>query len=174
MAEDANSSGLTQKPSPRDRELGAIAQYELRASLDLAEAARKYGHSEPAALLQWVSQVVVLLTDKDAAARWFATKSQSYKAFEGREVGGFLYRKVDFYPLSDLGNEAAVVVSHNEIEETQFVDTYVNVRIGRLFGGVGASTYKELEVRGDLVELARRLVARMEALSVEGEQANAS
>jgi hypothetical protein len=148
-----------------DRELGGIAQYELRFS---------FPHGAVAALdedqlsrLTEVTQVVVLLSDADAAARWLMTKTRRLEDLEGQEVDGHLYGKVDVdITLTGLGDEAAVVVAHTEVGRagTPSCETYINFRAGRLFGSVGASTYKELEVRPQLRELAEAFLSRMESI----------
>jgi hypothetical protein len=168
LREDERMSGLVSATSPGDRELGAIAQYELRFSLS-GEAPRAGGEEQP--VLVRVTQVVDLLTDADAAARWLMTKTRRFEDFEGQEVDGFLYRNVHIdITLTGLGEEAVLAVAHTETSAgTPTVDTYINFRTGRLFGGVAASTYKELEVRPQLVELAHALLSRMETVLTENE-----
>jgi hypothetical protein len=163
LREDERMSGLAPATSPDDRELGAVAQCELRFSLS-GEALRAVGEEQP--VLVWVSQVVDLLTDADAAARWLMTKTRRFEDFEGQEVDGFLYRNVHVdITLTGLGEEAVLAVAHTETPAgTPTVDTYINFRTGRLFGGVAASTYKELEVRPQLVELAHAFLSRMETI----------
>jgi hypothetical protein len=148
-----------------DRHLGGVAQYELGFSLPL----EGYAALDEAQLSQLteVTQVVVLLRDADAAARWFMTKTRRLEDFEGQEVDGYLYRKVDVdITLTGLGEEAAVVVAHTEgkYSGTPSCDTYINFRTGRFFGSVGASTGKELEVRPQLRELAEAFLSRMESI----------
>jgi hypothetical protein len=168
LREDERMSGLAPATSPGDRELGAIAQYELRFSLS-GEAPRAGGEERP--VLVWVTQVVDLLTDADAAARWLMTKTRRFEDFEGQKVDGFLYRNVHVdITLTGLGEEAVLAVAHTETPAgTPTVDTYINFRTGRLFGGVAASTYKELEVRPQLRELAGALLSRMESILSENE-----
>jgi hypothetical protein len=163
LEEDESKSGLTTKASRGDRELGGIAQYELRFHLP-SKAVEALGEEEP--FLVWVSQVVVLLNDANAAARWLTTKTRRFEDLEGHEMGGFLYRKVDVDTRpTGLGDEASVAVAHSETPEGALnVDTYINFRSGRLHGGVGASTYKELEVRPQLRELAGAFRSRMETI----------
>jgi hypothetical protein len=166
LKEDERMSGLAAATSPGDRELGAIAQYELRFCLS-GEAPRAGGEEQP--VLVWVTQVVGLLTDADAAARWLMTKTRRFEDFEGQEVDGFLYRNVHVdITLTGLGKEAVLAVAHTETPAgTPTVDTYINFRTGRLFGGVAASTYRELEVRPQLRELAGALLFRMETILAE-------
>src|SRR5690349_11116255 len=59
------------------------------------------------------------------------TKTRPWEDFEGQVVAG-------------LGGEAALVLAHTETrpDRLPYNDTYINFRTGRLFGGVGASTYK--------------------------------
>jgi hypothetical protein len=161
LREDERMSGLAPVTSPGDRELGAIAQYELRFSLS--------GEEQP--VLVWATQVVDLLTDTDAAARWLMTKTRRFEDFEGQEVDGFLYRNVHVdITLTGLGEEAVLAVARTETPAgTPTVDTYINFRTGRLFGGVAASTYKELEIRPQLMELAHAFLSRMETILSENE-----
>jgi len=148
-----------------DRELGAIAQYELHFDFPLEAYAPL--DEEQVSHMTEVTQVVVLLSDADAAARWLMTKTRRLEDFEGREVGGYLYRKVYVdITLTGLGEEAAVVVTHREGKETgtPSCDTSINFRTGRLFGSVGASTREELEVLPQLRELAEAFLSRMESI----------
>jgi hypothetical protein len=151
LREDERMSGLAPVTSRGDRELGAIAQCGLRFAFPL-EGVPDPPEEEPA--LADVTQVVVLLSDTDAAARWFMTQTCRFEDLEGQEVGETLYRRVDVeITLTGLGEEAAVVVAHTESADTPFCETYINFRTGRLFGSVGASTYKELEVPPQLRKL---------------------
>lgn len=163
---DDDHSGLEYTRSRGDRELGGIAQYELRATRNLAETMTELGE-DPPPFLQWVTQVIVLLTDGGAAARWFEAKLGRFESYEGNEVDGFFYRQVVAEPIPAFGDEAAVTVAHTEIDGISFVDTHIAVRRGRLLGFVSASTYKDFEIGGELLELARRLLPRMEALLAE-------
>jgi hypothetical protein len=100
------------------------------------------------------------------------TKTRRFEDFEGQEVDGYLYRKVDVdITLTGLGEEAAVVVANTETGDAgaPFGDTYINFRTGRLFGGVAASTYKQLKVRPQLTKLAGALLSRMESIAAENE-----
>jgi hypothetical protein len=125
-----------------------------------------------------VTQTIVLLTDPDAAARWFKTKLRTFEGYEGREVDGFLYRSVVTDPLVAFADEAAVVVAQTEAQQLDFleepglpfVDTHANFRRGRLFAGVGASTYKELDVRAPLTELAKALLSRIDGILAENQR----
>jgi hypothetical protein len=150
-----------------DRELGAIAQYELRFDFPLEAYAPL--DEEQVSRMTDVTQVVVFLSDADAAARWLMTQTRRLEDFEGREVGGYLYRKVYVdITLAGLGEEAAVVVTHREGKEagtlSRVVDTSINFRTGRLFGSVGASTREELEVLPPLREMAEAFLSRMESV----------
>jgi hypothetical protein len=169
LEHEESMSGLTTKLSRGDRELGGLAQYQLRFSLPSETGAALVLEGKPS--LQWVTQVVVLLSDADAAARWLTTKTRRFEDWEGREVDGFLYREIDLdHTLTGLGDEAEVVVAHNESEgipRFQFVDTYVNFRRGRLFAGVAGSTHKELDIRSQLTELAGAFLSRMELITAE-------
>jgi hypothetical protein len=170
LEKNETMSGLTTKTSRGDRELGGIAQYQLRFSLPpkaMEAVIQAFGEEEPC--LIWVAQVVVLLSDADAAARWFMTKTRRFEDLEGRQDEGFVYRKVDVdITLTGLGEEAAVAVAHADTPGgAPNVDTYINFRTGRLFGGVAASTYKELEVQPQLRELADAFLSRMENILTE-------
>jgi len=148
-----------------DRELGAIAQYELRFDFPL-EAYAPLDVEQVSHMTQ-VTQAVVFLSDADAAARWLMTQTRRLEDFEGSEVGGYLYRKVYVdITLTGLGEEAAVVVTQREGKETGTPsrDTSINFRTGRLFGSVGASTREELEVLPPLKELAEAFLSRMESV----------
>jgi hypothetical protein len=148
-----------------DRELGGVAQYELGFSFPL-EAYAALDEDQQSQMTE-VRQVVVLLRDADAAARWFMTKTRRLEDFEGQEVDGYLYRRVDVdITLTGLGEEAAVVVAHTEgkYSGTPSCDTHINFRTGRLFGSVGASAGKELEVLPPLRELAEAFLSRIESI----------
>jgi hypothetical protein len=167
LREDERMSGLAPVTSRGDRELGAIAQCGLRFAFPL-EGVPDLPEEEPA--LADVTQVVVLLSDTDAAARWFMTQTRRFEDLEGQEVGETLYRRVDVeITLTGLGEEATDVVAHTESADTPFCETYINFRTGRLFGSVGASTYKELEVRPQLRKLADRFLSRMESILTEND-----
>jgi hypothetical protein len=164
LEEDEKMSGLTPAMSQGDLELGGIAQFGLHFSLP-DDAAAALGDEQP--VLSWVAQVVVLLCDGDAAARWFMMKTRRFEDFEGQDVDDFAYRNVDVdITVTGLGEEAAVVVADTETKYlgTPFRDTYIIFRTGRLFASVGASTYKELEVRPQLRELADAFLSRMETI----------
>jgi hypothetical protein len=169
LEEDERMSGLITKISEGDRELGGIAQFGLRFSLP-DDAAAALGDEQP--VLSWVDQVVVLLGDADAAARWFMTRTRRFEDFEGHDVDDFRYRNVDVdITVAGLGEEAAVVVADTETKYVgaPFRDTYIIFRTGRLFASVGASTYKELEVQPQLRELADAFLSRMESILAENE-----
>jgi hypothetical protein len=183
MEQDESSSGLALTSSRGDRKLGGIAQYELRFQVS-SEGIEALG-DEVGPMLQWVTQAVVLLSDPEAAARWFTTKTQRFEDRRGRDVDGFFYRGIFVDTLSGLGEEANVVVAYNQSGPLPFVDMYVNFRWDRLFAGVGSSTvlpemswkeyaraefgrtelpaFDEQALRTPLTELARPLLARMEA-----------
>jgi hypothetical protein len=169
LREDNRMSGLAPATSRGDRELGAIAECGLRFAFPL-EAVPDLPDDEPA--LADVTQLVVLLSDSNAAARWFMTQTRHFEDLEGQNDGETFYREVDVdITLTGLGEEAAVVVARTEVgpTSTPFCETYINFRTGRLFASVGASTYKELEVQPQLRELAGALLSRMETVLAESE-----
>jgi hypothetical protein len=160
-------SGLSQVTTRGDRELGGLFEYELRAVFPNERFADLVATTEgdPPPTIAWVVESVILLVDAEAAARWFATKVQRLADYEGRVVEGILYTDVSVEPLTGIGDQVAVIVARTDPgEDMLFVDTYVVFRTGRILGGVAASTFKELDVRGDLLDLARRLLARIDAV----------
>ena len=162
LEHDESVSGLTTKVSRADRELGAVAQYELRFTLTPDGMHALEEDRRPRVI--WLTQAVVLLGDADAAAHWFDVKSRGFEAYEGREVDGFLFRKVDFDRLDGIADEAAVAVADTELKGDQFIDTYVYFRRDRFFAGVGGSTYRELQLRSQLIDLARAVVTRIDVV----------
>jgi hypothetical protein len=183
MEQDERFTGLSVKLSRGDRELGGLAEYELRFCLSM-EGIEALGDEERP-VLQWVTQAVLLLRDADATARWFTTKTRRFEDWVGRDINGFFYRGIFVDTVSGLGDEANVVVAYNQSERIPFVDMYLNFRWDRLFAGVGASTqlpemgwkdyaragvrrtelpaFDEDALRTPLTELAHTLLSRMKA-----------
>ena len=167
---------LVRVSSRGDRELGAIAEYRLQLLLPrevlaarLFAVAQTLGEERPPCVT-WLRQLVVLLADAHAAARWFGDRGVKFRDYGGREIGGFRYQQIDVVPLAGLGDEAQMLIGPNDTRGLPFVDTYVNVRRGRFFGCVSVSTFKDLDVRDQLRELAGRLVTRMDGAYREERQ----
>jgi len=147
--------------SPAERKAGAVAQLTVQWNIPAAALDAHFEVENATPFLQWVRQLVLILTDAEAAARWFAEGSSRFRKYEGREVSGFRYGKILVSPLADVADQAEVLTGANERRGTRFVDTYVIVRSGRIFGTVSASTFGELDVRNELEDLSRKLVARI-------------
>lgn len=171
---NSRMSGLTRAGSRRDRASGAIAQYTVQWDIPPAGREAKFAAGLMTPFVDWVRQLVVVLRDGDAATRWFAAKAASFKAFEGRDVDGFRFGKVDIYSIDDLADEAALLIAPNVSTFGGFhlVDIYINFRYGRLFGCISCSSHRDPDVKGDLRKLADLLLVRMKtALSTEGPSA---
>ena len=74
-------SGLARVRGSNDRDLSAIAQYEIQ--LDIPEAMMAKRLDEDRAFVAWVRQLVVLLTDAHAAARWLGDRSVKFRDYCG-------------------------------------------------------------------------------------------
>jgi hypothetical protein len=166
---NSRMSGLTRAGSGRDRASGAIAQYTVQWDLPRAARQAKFEADALTPFVDWVRQLVVVLRDRDATTRWFAAKAARFKGFEGRDIEGFRFGKVDISWIESLGDEAALLTAPNDSRlGFHLVDTYINLRRGRLFGCVSCSTHMDPDVQGDLRKLADLLLVRMKtALSTE-------
>ena len=74
--------------------------------------AKKLGEGQ--AFVAWVRQLIVLLTDAHAAARWLRDRSVKMRDYGGREIDGFRYQQVEVVALADLGDEAQMLIMPNE------------------------------------------------------------
>lgn len=159
---NSRMSGLTRAGSGRDRASGAIAQYTVQWHLPSARVEAKFA-AGPTPFVDWVSQLVVVLRDRDAATSWFAAKGARLKGFEGRDIEGVRFGKVENASIEDLADEAALLIAPNfrTVEDLQMVDTYINFRCGRLFGCISCSSHMDPDVQGDLRKLADMLLVRM-------------
>lgn len=171
---NSRMSGLTRAGSGRDRASGAIAQYTVQWRLPQGGTEAKFAAGALTPFVVWVGQLVVVLKDRDATTRWFAAKAASFKGFEGRDIEGFRFGKVDIASIEHLADEAALLIAPNvsTIGGFHLVDTYINFRCGRLFGCISCSSHMDPDVQGDLRKLADLLLVRMKtALSTEGPSA---
>ena len=162
LAEDQTQTALERVRSRDDRELGGIAQYLLQLSVPRDGLAQRLAADQPCVWL--LRQLVVLVVDEHAAARWLADRAVRFRDRSGREVDGAAYQQVEAIPLDGPGDEAQMLVAPNNKMGVQFVDTFLLLRRGRVFGSVDASTFKELDVRELVGELAGQLVSRIDAL----------
>jgi hypothetical protein len=160
---NSRMSGLTRAGGGRDRASGAIAQYTVQWDIPRATREEKFAAGLLTPFVDWVRQLVVVLRDTDAATRWFAAKAASFKAYEGRDIDGFRFGKVEIASIEDLAEEAALLTAPNESTFGGFhlVDTYINLRCGRLFGSISCSSHMDPDVQGDLRKLADLLLVRM-------------
>jgi hypothetical protein len=146
-----------------DRKRGVIAQYALQWNQSMVVINAQIAAGDTRPLLQWVRQLLVLLTDAEAATRWFAAKAAGLKGYEGREVGGFRYGQITLASLPSIGNEANLMLAPNTERGNPFHDTYVNFRSGRLVGSVSASAiFGDPGIDAQLEALAAALARRTE------------
>jgi len=169
---EEGQTGLARVTSGGDIGLGGIGQYQLQLSRSrawLAEFVAR-GRAEglsPDAIppsLQWLRQLVVLLKDEASAARWLADRSARLSAYADHEVGGFRYGHIEVSALGGLGDEAQYLRAPNADGPVAYVDSFVILRRGRIFVSLSTSTINDLDMRAALVELASRLVTRVDAL----------
>jgi len=159
---DAQRSMLV-RAGAADRKSGAIAHYVLQWNRPMAVIQAQIDTGDTTPLLQWVRQLVVLLTDAEAAARWFAAKTSNFKQYEGREVEGFRYAQITLTSLRSIGDEADLMQAPNTESGNPFHDTFVNFRSGRLFGTVSASAiFGDPRIDKQVQALAEALARRVE------------
>lgn len=147
--------------SPAERRQGAIAQYMLQWDRSMDAIRAQLAKQDATPFVQWVRQLVLAMVDATAAQRWFAARASGFKAYAGQEVGGFRYGEVQETAAPGIGDEALVLAAPNERHGVHYVDTYINLRCGRLFGSVSASTWGTLNVERDLRDLAVKLATRL-------------
>jgi hypothetical protein len=160
--EDPSQSGLVKAKGSRE---GALAQYQLQWNRPRDKVYAQLSAEDPTPFVQWVRQLIVLLTDADAAARWFRAKSIVFNEYKGRTIEGFRYGQVEVVSGLDIGDEAALLTVPNDRGSLQFVDTYVILRCGRLFGSVSCSTFTPMNVESSLKDLAAAVASRMRAVA---------
>jgi hypothetical protein len=151
------------KAEGADRKNGVVAQYALQWNLPVAVFNAQVAANDETPLLQWVRQLVVLMTDAEAAARWFAVKTAEVKGYEDRRVGRSHYGKVTFAPVVSVGDEANLFLLPNTDGVLPFHDTQVNFRVGRLVGSASASAiFNDPKIEPQMTALAELLARRIE------------
>lgn len=153
------------KAEGSDRKNGVVAQYVLQWNTRTAvsKVQAQVAANDETPLLLWVSQLIVLMTDTEAAARWFAARTAEVKGYEDRRVRGFHYGKVTFATVASVGDEANLFLLPNTNGVLPVHDTQVNFRVGRLVGSAGASAFfNDPKIQPQMMALARQLARRIE------------
>lgn len=166
---DEQQSTLT-KAEGDDRKSGAVAQYALQWNRPVAAIEARLAAGDTTPFLQWVRQLVVLLTDAESAAHWFGARTSDLKQFEGNDVGGFRYGHVTVASLPFLGDEANLILAPNENRGNPFHDTHVHFRSGRLIGTVSASAiFGDPRIQTELKGIAEGLARKIEDALATGD-----
>jgi hypothetical protein len=149
------------KAQGTDRKNGVVAQYSLQWNRPVAVIKAQLAASDETPLLQWVRQLIVLMTDAEAAARWFAARTADVKPYEDRRIGRSHYGKVTFAPVASVGDAANMFLLPNTDGVLPFHDTQVNFRVNRMVGSASASAiFNDPKIEPQLTALAE-LLARM-------------
>ena len=159
---EARQTKLT-KAEGNDRKNGVVAQYVLQWNRPVAVIKAQLATDDQTPLVQWVRQLVVLMTDAEVAARWFAARSADVKGYEDHRVGRYHYGKVTFAPVTSVGDEASLFLLPNTDGVLPFHDTQVNFRVNRLIGAVSASAiFNDPHIGPQMTALAGTLARKIE------------
>lgn len=146
-----------------DRKSGVVAQYGLQWNRPLAVIKAQMATGDETPLVQWVRQLIVLMTDAEAATRWFSARTTDVRRYEDRRVGRYHYGKVTFAPVAFIGDEANLFLMPNSDGILAFHDTQLNFRVGRLVGSASASAiFNDPKIEPQMTALAGAMARRVE------------